>query len=46
MYPLPDIEYIYHTIMGRFFTKEEINPSLNFIYAQYLSEKGAFEIVN
>ena len=45
MYPLPDLEYIYHTIMGRFFTKEEINPSLNLLANNYEAVRDEFRSV-
>ena len=45
LYPLPDKEYIYRVVMGRFFTKEEINPSLNLLANNYELIRDEFESV-
>ena len=42
LYPLPDKEFIYHSIMGRFFTRDEINPDLNLLAKNYIAIRDEF----
>ena len=45
LYPLPDKEYIYHVVMGRFFKQEEVNPALNLLSLNYELIRDEFRSV-